>query len=144
MTMIAAWDSRVWSVIRLTIDGRWTWDQHEAVTDDIVEMMEWVRTQVDFILDIRSDYLPAGGAQPLDSASAFLRHPQAGFVVMVGPYRYNQLVNVLYSSRYPQRVMWLLCAPSVEEARTLLAERQGFLLGAGGLAARGSGLASQS
>ena len=144
MTMIACWDSRVWTVIRVTIDGRWTWDEHEAVTDDIVEMTEWARTQVDFILDVRSDYLPAGGMEALNAASAFLRHPQAGFVVTVGPCRYNQMLASLFSRQYPQRALWLLCAPTVAAARTILMERQGMMLGNNGLTDRGSGLAALS
>ena len=126
MTMIAAWDSRVWTVLRLTIDGRWTWDDHDAVSHDILHMMQWVKTQVDFIIDIRTDYLPNGGIQALDSASVFLRHPQAGFAVLVGTHRYSQHLISLFGDHYPQRALWLLCAPTVQQAHAMLADRQTY------------------
>lgn len=124
MTMIAAWDSHVWTVLRLTIDGRWTWAEHEAVCDDIIQMMEWVKTQVDFIIDIRTDYVPGGGMQALDSASRFLRHPQAGNAVLVGTYHYSQLLITLFGYRYPQCALALLCTLTIPDARRMLQDRQ--------------------
>ena len=123
MTMIAAWDSRVWTVLRLTIDGRWTWAEHQAVTNDMLHMMQWVKTQVDFIVDIRTDYVPGGAIQALDSASRFLRHPQSGYAVLVGTHRYSQILISLFGSQYPERALWLLCAPTVQQAHELLVER---------------------
>jgi hypothetical protein len=120
MVVCAAWDHAVWRVIRLTIEGQWTWDEYFAATDSIIKLMETIDSQVDFILEVRSASVPADGVRYIERASVYFRHPQAGHAVIVGAQGYVRILLTVFSRVYPSAGQRLLFAPTLIDAYPVL------------------------
>jgi len=123
MPVNATWDSDAQKVIRLTIEGQWSWAEFYSTTLTIIAMMERVRTRVNFIVESRTDYVPDEALRQLEAASNFFLHPQAGITVMIGTRGYLRNLTSAFGHLYPKAALRLMVAETADEARALLTER---------------------
>lgn len=122
MPVLVAWESDARKIIHLTIEGQWNWAEFYRAANTVIQMMESVRTRVDFILEARTDDVPDEAIRQIEAASGFLLHPQAGRAVMVGGRGYLRNLVSAFSHLYPRAALRLSAADTVDEARALLAE----------------------
>jgi hypothetical protein len=123
MPISVTWDNAEQTVICLTFDGRWTWDDYHTAASEISAMLNSVNHRVDLIVDFRTSELPNNAVKQVESGSALFWHPQAGFGVLVGVKGFIRSLLMLFIQVYPNSAQWLLLAASVEDAREMLARQ---------------------
>ena len=122
MPVTARWDGEGRKVIRLTIDGNWSWAEFYNTANNVIRMMEHERTRINFILEAVTEYVPFEALQQLEAASGFFLHPQAGFAVVVGKRGYLRKLVTMLAHLYPNAAQRLSYAETVDEARMTLNE----------------------
>lgn len=96
MAIQIAWDDDRQQIIRVTVQGRWTWDELEVALRDTIRMMDSVAHTVHFIIDIRGSHLNVGGAlAQAQKAATPATHRNEGVKVVVGA---NRVVRMLYGT----------------------------------------------
>lgn len=96
MAIQIAWDDERQDIIRVRVEGRWTWDDLEAALGDTIRMMDSVTHVVHFIIDIRGSHLNVGGAlAQAQKAATPATHRNEGVKVVVGA---NRVARMLYGT----------------------------------------------
>lgn len=122
------WDNASHRIIRVQVEGRWTWDELEAALRRTIALMDSVSHKVDFIIDVsKSHMLPGGATQAAQSVATPQTHRNEGIKVIVGA---NTLVRLAYEAyrrinRSLGKNQEFLFASTQDEARaTIAAERE--------------------
>lgn len=127
MAIQVQWDDEHQQIIRVEVEGRWSWDELQSTLEHTIEMMDTVPHKVDFIIDVsRSHLIPSGATQAAQSVATPETHPNEGIKVVVGA---NALMRIGYEAY--RRINWSLgknqefhFAKTQQEARTLIARER--------------------
>ena len=127
MAIQTQWDDDQKQVIRVEIEGRWSWDELQSALERTIEMMDSVPHKVDFIIDVsRSSLIPRGATQAAQSVATPETHRNEGVKVIVGA---NALMRIAYEAY--RRINKSLgknqefhFAKTREEARALIARER--------------------
>jgi hypothetical protein len=123
MGISAQWDNEEKTVILVTFEAEWTWDDVIAIDAQATAMYDSVGHQVDLIADLRENKLVVSGI--LSYARSLLTtnwHPLVGIVIVVG---ISSQVRALFDAAAAvtgkrwERVRFV---NSLEEARGLIAQ----------------------
>jgi hypothetical protein len=123
MAIQTQWDDGQNKVIRVEVEGRWSWDELQTALKHTIELMDSVPHKVDFIIDVsRSSLIPGGATQAAQSVATPETHRNEGIKVVVGS---NALMRIAYEAY--RRInsslgknQEFLFAKSREDARTLI------------------------
>jgi hypothetical protein len=122
------WDDQEQTTLRYSIATPWTWNEFWIAFEQGLKMIDSVEGTVDYIFDdadIASRALPPGFLTQL-GAIVRKRHPRAGTTVFVSKEQSTSrtLWYRLASSVYPSLPEKFVFAPTLDDARALLAKRQ--------------------
>ncbi len=126
MSVRIDWDDDRQQILRVTVEGRWAWDDLDAALRDAIALMDSVDHKVHFIIDIRSSQFNAGSALgQVQKAATPESHRNEGVKVVVGA---NRMVRMLYGAyRKVTQAMGkdqeFLFADSLDSARRLIRDR---------------------
>ena len=124
MPVTVEWDNEEKTVVRMRLDGNWTWDEVYPASQEGYAMLESVSYVVDLIMDMRQ-------SRGIPNSSIFharntigKRHPRTGLTVFVGAntlfFTIWRVFNRVYASlRVEQQFTF---ADKIEEAREMLAK----------------------
>jgi hypothetical protein len=85
MAIQTQWDDEQQQVIRVEVEGRWSWDELQIALERTIEMMDSVAYKVEFIIDVsRSSLIPGGATQAAQSVATPETHRNEGVKVVVG------------------------------------------------------------
>ncbi len=121
MAITMDWANDAHTIIYYTVNGRWSWDDLQAVVKHAHAMIDGVNRPVDSIVDLRKGLgLPAG---PMwhGRRLAASRHPNSGCMVLLGAPLYVKTLFDTMRRVNPSTVKRVRFANSPEEAYTLLA-----------------------
>jgi hypothetical protein len=124
MPITVTWDNPEQTIIRLTFEGRWTWDEHRATANHISDLLRDVNAPVDLIVDFHSCHVPDNAIRYTESGTAFFWHPQARLTVLVGVQGFIRTLLMLFIQTYPQWAHQFLFAGTIEHAYEVLARQQ--------------------
>lgn len=125
MTIITEWDNPQRTIIRLTLNNRWTWYEIREMRETAMSMLADVtHSEVHFIVDMRNaDFLPEN---PLANFRRYSDIPleKSGIVVIVGMGPKTRSIFNIFISVYrllADRIRYMI-ADSLEEARAIIAD----------------------
>jgi hypothetical protein len=96
MAIQTQWDDEQQQLIRVEVEGRWSWDELQMALECTIEMMDSVSHKVDFIIDVsRSSLIPGGATQAAQSVATPETHRNEGVKVVVGA---NALMRIGYEA----------------------------------------------
>lgn len=96
MAIQTQWDDEQKQVIRVEVEGRWSWDELQSALERTIEMMDSVPHKVDFIIDVsRSSLIPGGATQAAQNVATPETHRNEGVKVIVGA---NPLMRIAYEA----------------------------------------------
>ena len=124
MPITVTWDNPEQTIIRLTFEGRWTWDEHRATANQISDLLRDVNAPVDLIVDFQSTHVPDNAIRYTEAGIAFFWHPQTRMTVLVGVQGFIRTLLMLFIQTYPQRAQQFFFAGTVEHAYDVLARQQ--------------------
>jgi len=124
MPITVAWDNEAHTAIYTNFDGKWAWDDYYPITQEMTRMMDGVDHSVDIIAHLQSAHFPGRAITQLGPASAYLRHPRTGQVVVVGAHTFVRMLVDTFSRIYSDRARKFFFASSLEEARALLVRQR--------------------
>jgi hypothetical protein len=126
MAISVVWDNDECTIIRVDVEGEWTWgDLHEALTKAVEIMDEQACEQADLIVDVsRSTNIPSL-ALPNVRSIAQRRDPRMSTTVLVGMSDVmrtllNAFLQVYNAVGRRERYFFV---KSVDEARALIAKK---------------------
>jgi hypothetical protein len=126
MAVTVEWDNPEHTIVRMEMIGRWTWEEAFAGADQGYDLLDSVDDEVGVIIDFSKSLSIPSNAIPNARNMIQRRHPHTGLTVFVG-------VNALFLSLWSvfSKVYTLFArkqnstfAPTLEEARRILAERR--------------------
>lgn len=126
------WDDDKQTIMRVTYEAGWTWDDMEGNLPLEEQMLDSVSHRVDVIADFRGTQLPPGAITrlPMIAQSPPYRHPNSGDMIMVGsPGFMFEVVNV-YKHVYGQADKLTMVA-TLDEARDLIIKKRANEAGKG-------------
>ncbi len=123
--LITTWDNDEHTIMLVTYQPGWTWDDLEANMMVEEAMLSSVEHKVDVIADFRDTQLPPGaiGRLPKIAQSPPYTHPNSGFMVMVGSPAFMEEVVGVYKRVYGQAAK-LTMVQDLDEARALIRQRR--------------------
>lgn len=96
MAIQTQWDDEQKQIIRVEVEGRWSWEELQTALARTIEMMDSVPHKVDFIIDVsRSSLIPGGATQAAQSVATPETHRNEGIKVVVGA---NALMRIGYEA----------------------------------------------
>ena len=122
MSVSANWDSDAKRIIRYDFEGHWTWEQFRTAANEAFALTRSVEYRVDTI----SNFLPGADLPPnaLFQFNRIMKNapPNRGIVVIVGGTMFiNNLVS-MFTTVYKALGQKIKIAPTLVEARKILAE----------------------
>jgi hypothetical protein len=120
MPISLTWDNSELTVIRLTFDGQWSWDDCDDAVSLITDMLADVNHPIDLIIHFRSCHVSHDTIKQVKSGNAFYWPPQAGLGALVGVKGFLRTLLMLVIHVYPDSAQRFLIAPTVEDARRML------------------------
>lgn len=127
MAIQTQWDDDQKQIIRVEVEGRWSWDELETALERTIEMMDSVSHKVDFIIDVsRSSLIPGGATKAAQKVATPETHRNEGVKVVVGA---NALMRIAYEAyrrinRSLGKEQEFLFAKSRDDARALIARER--------------------
>ena len=118
------WTDASKTIILVSYEGSWTWDEFFAVADKGRELANSVTHRVDYILDMQHGIQPHGGSMLTNSKTVMTqRAANSGiFVTLTTPF-VKVMLNVFKSfDREHGAIMY--AATSIDEAKALIAKVQ--------------------
>ena len=124
MHLITEWDNESHTILRVTYQPGWTWDDLEANLPIEKEFLDSVNHRVDVIADFRGTRLPPGAISRLRkiAASPPYVHPNSGLVIIVGSPIFMKEVVDVYRKVFGPQGQKLHMVADLEAARALIAE----------------------
>ena len=122
------WDADDAKIIRVTVNGDWTWEMMETALEQAIGMMDSVQHKVHYIIDIRNGQLDLGSAlKQAQKAATPETHPNEGIKVVVGA---NFMIRTLYSAYRTMiermgKQQEFLFADTPEQARAMIGNGSG-------------------
>lgn len=102
MTIQVIWAAESKTLIRVVFDGPYTWEEYDAVTDQIVMMMNSVSHQVDVMILLDANVAPpTKNSMPHFRRTQDLMPPNLGLLITVG--KANLLTRLLFSTLITMR-----------------------------------------
>jgi hypothetical protein len=122
--IITEWDNDGKTIMRVTYQPGWTWDDLDGNLLLEEEMLNSVDHKVDVIADFRGTQLPPGAISrlPKIAQSPPYTHPNSGAMVMVGSPAFMKEVVGVYKRVYGQAAK-LTMVHDLDEARALIAQK---------------------
>lgn len=127
MPIQAQWDDDQKQLIRVEVEGRWSWDELQSALEHTITMMDSVAHKVDFIIDVsRSSLIPGGATQAARSVATPETHRNEGMKVIVGA---NALMRIGYEAyrqinRSLGKTQEFHFAKTLDQARSLIARER--------------------
>ena len=123
--IITEWDNDDKTVMHVTYQSGWTWDDMEGNLPLEEDMLNSVDHKVDVIADFRGTQLPTGAISrlPKIAQSPPYTHPNSGAMVMVGSPAFMKEVVGVYKRVYGQAAK-LTMVHDLDEARALIAKKR--------------------
>jgi hypothetical protein len=123
--IITEWDNEDKTIMHVTYQSGWTWDDLDGNLPLEEEMLDSVNHRVDVIADFRGTQLPPGAISrlPKIAQSPPYTHPNSGAVVMVGSPAFMEEVVGVYKRVYGQAAK-LTMVHDLDEARALIAKKR--------------------
>lgn len=123
--LITEWDDESHSVMRVTYQSGWTWDDMEANLSTEAQMLDSVDHRVDVIADFRGTDLPFGAFSrlPKIAQSPPYTHRNSGMMVMVASPGFIQEVVAIYKRLYGHADK-LIVVHDLDAARKLIADHR--------------------
>jgi hypothetical protein len=94
MPITVKWDNDEKTIIYYTFDGAWTWDEFNAVYQDVYAMLDTVQHQVHAIVDLRSSRLLPRDTLTQMRRLTYEQHENGGITVFITS---NPLARTFYS-----------------------------------------------
>ncbi len=125
MHIDVAWDNPEKTVVRWAFSSAWTLAEFQAAADESRRLVQSVPHAVDLICDLDgTTYLP-DGFLPLLVATLESSSPNRELIVAVGANRQVEAGIRAFNQVYgPYMRLTVLLAPTVSEARALIAQRR--------------------
>jgi len=118
------WDNSRKTVIRVDVQGYWTWEEYAAGIEETYDLMVTVEHTVDVIIHgIGGLQVPSGNMLAHVKESASLKPDNMGILLLVGANPFIRAIGNIFA-RISKRSTLLLYANSLEEGRLILAERR--------------------
>jgi hypothetical protein len=123
--IITEWDNDDQTIMRVTYQPGWTWDDMEGNLLLEEDMLNSVDHRVDVIADFRGTQLSPGAISrlPKIAQSPPYTHPNSGAMVMVGSPAFMKEVVGVYKRVYGQAAK-LTMVHDLDEARALIAQKR--------------------
>ncbi len=124
MPLITEWDNDQKTILRVTYQPGWTWDEMEDNLPLEREFLDGVDHPVDVIADFRGTSLPPGAIArlPKIASSPPYTHPNSGIVIMVGSPAFMEEVVGIYRRVFGQAGAKLTMVHDLDEARAKINE----------------------
>ncbi|MFN8374528.1 MAG: hypothetical protein U0694_16825 [Anaerolineae bacterium] len=122
MSINSVWDNNEHSVLRVTFENSWTWEELDVAVAELHSEMSTVHHQVDTIVDMRaSDIFPEGAFWRFHKLAS-IKHHNRGRIIIVSS---NNFVRTLMDAlRRLARDLFdaetFVLVSTVEEARAVL------------------------
>ena len=120
MPVLISWDDEAKTTLRYEYEGKWTWDEVNSATDQVVARMRETPHPVSIIHDLsQSPGLPSGA---LTQAHHFTRDLPENWDISVvtGSGTFTEALLNIFSRVYKKLGEHYKTAPSLEEARALI------------------------
>ena len=125
MPVEASWDNQEHTVILLSLTGTtWGWEEYYPAIKQVITMMEGVDNQVDVIVHLQTNFIPARPLGQLGPASSYIRHHKTRQVVLVGVHSYLRMLVDIFGRLYRDTAKKLQFASTLDDARTMLGEQR--------------------
>jgi hypothetical protein len=126
MPLTTEWDNEEKTIMRVTYQRGWTWDDLEGNLPKEKEFLDSVQHRVDVIADFRGTDLPHGAMMrlPKIADSPPYTHPNSGAVIMVGSPTFMDQVVTVYRKLYGPVAIKLEMVHTLEEARERIAQKR--------------------
>ncbi len=123
--LITEWDNAEHTVMRVTYQPGWTWNDMEQNVDVEQSFLDSVNHRVDVIADFRDTQLPPGAISylPKIAQSPPYSHRNSGAVIMVGSPGFMRQVVGIYKRVYGQAARLAMVA-DLDEARAVIAAKR--------------------
>jgi hypothetical protein len=124
MPITVVWDNDQKTILHYTYTGKWTWAEYEAVVDQAAQLVKDIDYQIDVIADFSETSLLPDQAIHGFKKSLDTRPINFGVAVLVTQRIFITRLVDAFSRLYRKIGQKLVIAPSVSEARAILAQRQ--------------------
>lgn len=124
MPVLISWDDDAKTTLRYVYDGKWTWDEVDTATDEVVALMRVTTHSVSIIHDMtRSPGLPSGA---LTQAHRFTRDLPDNWdiSVVVGSGTFTEALLNIFTRVYKKLGEHYKTASSLDEARAVIAAQK--------------------
>jgi hypothetical protein len=124
MPVLISWDDEAKTTLRYEYGGKWTWDEVDAATDQVVNFMRETSSPVSIIHDMtHSPGLPSGA---LTQAHRFTRDlPENWEIsVVVGSGTFTEALLNIFSRVYKKLGEHYKTASTLDEARAIIAAQK--------------------
>ena len=123
--LITEWDNAEHTIMRVTYQPGWTWNDMEQNLSVEESFLDSVKHRVDVIADFRDTQLPPGAISylPKIAQSPVYAHRNSGLVIMVGSPGFMREVVGIYKRVYGQASR-LTMVHDLDEARALIAAKK--------------------
>jgi hypothetical protein len=124
MPVLISWDDEAKTILRYEYDGKWTWDEVDAATDQVVSFMRETTNAVSIIHDMtNSPGLPSGA---LTNAFRFTRDLPDNWdiSVVIGTGTFTEALLNIFSRVYKKLGEHYKTATTLEEARAIIAAQK--------------------
>ena len=123
--IITEWDDDGKTIMHVTYQPGWTWDDMEGNLPVEENMLDSVDHRVDVLADFRGTQLPTGAISrlPKIAQSPPYTHPNSGAMVMVGSPAFMKEVVGVYKRVYGQAAK-LTMVHDLDEARALIVQKR--------------------
>jgi hypothetical protein len=123
--IITEWDDDAKTIMRVTYQPGWTWNDLEGNLPLEEQMLDSVSHRVDVIADFRDTRLPPGAIShlPKIAQSPPYVHPNSGDVIMVGSPAFMKEVVGIYKRVYGQAAK-LTMVEDLDQARKWIAGKR--------------------
>lgn len=124
MPLITEWDNDQKTIMRVTYQPGWTWNEMEANLSIEKGYLDSVDHPVDVIADFRGTTLPPGAIArlPKIASSPPYTHRNSGIVIMVGSPAFMEEVVSIYRRVFGQAGAKLTMVHDLDEARAKITE----------------------
>jgi hypothetical protein len=122
MSITVSWDNEEKTIARYTFSGKWTWLEFQTAVNQIHTMVRSVPNKVDYLAELQHSEVPVGNALFHIRRAIKAAPKNSGLLVVSGG---SSFVSAIFSviARF---TAYVRVAPSLDEARAIIAERQRY------------------
>jgi hypothetical protein len=124
--IVVTWDNQEKTILREDLTTPWTWTEYDEATDQLASLIKSVSYRVDVIFNRNYTATPHGDPFAHYRRIAEQLPPNTGLVLVVGATNATRAAANFLLPLFAQLAARLAFVDTVEEARTILQNRQKY------------------